>query len=555
MGAKLLFLAFLTCLLVPVCMGEPSGNLILSPAGPYNLGDEIEAILYISTTQGTTTIDVDLVSETNKIDIGNKVVSEAGYQHLRFPYSISKSTLIGPYKVLAKVETSNSTMLFETPIFEISDKLLANFVFNQDKFMVGETLTISGDILKQNYAPVPSGEIKIFGKPAFFIDGEYFLEQSVRRTTPKSINISIKDNYGNYAYVSKEIDIASKPFLNATINKNEFLPGGEILIAGSIINIRGEGIKYDAEVLFNGQAYPLSGTNSLGFSVILPENIYAKIYPINVKVWDEYSNYASENFSITVIPVLSDLSLNIQKENFMPEEAITLAISGQDQATSPYAGGQGTLYIIDNKGTPALSEEILLNELGEYNGSLSAPMLAGDWLMRIEMEGLSQEKTISVKEIGKINLVDVNTKSGIVTGSIVNQKNKNYDTVILVVKDKDGLIIKELPLQLASGDTIDLSELNIEVPKGTYIELVSGDAVLVSSAGWLTGLATGKVSPSVSIIAITILIVVGAIVFIVIKRRSKSSDMISSPSNFSIKLKEIKNKFKENYLKKFRKKV
>ncbi len=556
MGTKLLLVAALVLFVIPLASATQD-SLILSPAPPYNLGDQVDVILYLTTGQGITTIDIDFVGPEKMTDVGNLVLDKSGYQRIKMPYTFSKEFHVGTFKAVAKIEAGNTTKTFETPDFNVSDKLLANLVFNQDKFMIGETLSIYGDILKQNFNPAPSGEIQIFGKPAFFVDGEYKLEQAVKSTTPKSINISVKDNHGNSAQIFKEIQVASKPYLNATVNKKEFLPGNEILVASFVKNIRNEDSKYTAEVLFDNQAYSLSGSGSLKFSQTIPENAIAKTYSIQLKVWDEFNNYASQNFSIKVIPVLKELALAIQKESYMPEEAMAISITGKDQAAEPYASGQGTLRVIDEKGNPSTSQEILLNSEGSYNSSLAAPLLAGNWIIRIEIGNLKQEKTISVKEIGKITLDKVNTKSGILTGTITNQKNRNYETITLLIKARDGTVIKEIPVQLASGQTIDLSELNLEVPEGAYIELKSGEAVLVSSGGWLTGMAIGNVSPAVSATAIVILIIVGAIIFIAVKRRKPKE--ISSPSDTSIRLKEvkknlkeIKQKIKENYLKKFK---
>jgi len=339
----------------------------------------------------------------------------------------------------------------------------------QDTYNLNEKISLQTSI---SYKEEISGYVKV-NIDCDNYDLDYFVTPFNFKTTDQNLNIpeliltsnmlgkcsiniiltDLDNNLLDQALV-KLIDVTDKLNLNILLEKKELDPGKNLIVKGTVKNIRNlDIINPVLTISFDENTYEyVLDKSDFRKEIPLDAKIKSGKHIINILVKDSYNNKAETALEFNIIPKPSYLKNLINKLEFLPGETVEISSLLYDQANEKIEN-DATIKLYNPK------NRYITQGYGKVIYVLPKDALPGTWIIKTSESGFDIEARFLVKEVKQaaINLYD-----GIL--EITNTGNVNYIDEIKV--SLNGYeFTRRIDLSPGESEKIDLSK---KVPSGNY---------------------------------------------------------------------------------------
>lgn len=261
--------------------------------------------------------------------------------------------------------------------------------------------------------------------------------------------------------ISKVFTITDKIDLSILLNREEILPGENLKISGIALLKNGKEVDGTAKINF-GKDYTAEIINSkFDLTLALNKDIKSGNHKIDLYVSDDAGNSGQESKEISIIPVLTSINLQINKDKFLPERELIMKTIFYDQANDEMEA-EGTLKLISPKGEEVLNNLVMLNSEEEYTFERDA--YPGMWKARVVSGDVEAEKLIEMQEKEQID-VELKKEPGMTYFDITNIGNIPYLKEMTVQFTGDELIETTKRISLDVGESVSFK---MTAPSGDY---------------------------------------------------------------------------------------
>ena len=352
----------------------------------------------------------------------------------------------------------------------ITDELNADFAINKNKFQLGETLELMGNVNKKDNS-LASGSAAIYfniENQTIFLDsvtfnnGELEYKRDLGFIPPGEYNVDVElfDNFGNKKFLEDLylISISGNLKMISNFDKSIYDPGNNVILSGSVYGLNNAILNnVEVDVLIDGKTYEnlvLQDSNFYSINYPLAKNIKSGKHAIIVNTKADGGNYGKETLNFTVTQIPTKLNLDVKSSSFIPGEEVFFSLNLIDQAGDNI---EDTINVaLLNKDNKIVSSGIFTD-----NGKLKIPEMSkpNTWKVKAEKYGLNDEAAITIKEYTKLE-TELNGDK-LTIKNIGNIKYKGPLTVIA------GSLEKNKNIVLGSGENkeIDLKDL---LPNGIF---------------------------------------------------------------------------------------
>lgn len=407
----LVFLILLPSALATITLEGPSKDV-------YNVGDRLDVsgiILENKDYYGLFKIDLECDGNTQQLLV--KSVSVRGNEELPYKEEFSVTPgILGSCSLKAGLVVNNNELdSVRGRGFRITKDLLGKFIMQENKLQLGRTLSFEGDISRVNNDNI-NGVAHIYFKKnnqVSFSDnvqikkGHWGYEKDTSNldTGDYLIDIQAEDDRGNEFLFANALSLGlvNEIVLAVETDKVHVFPGKKVRISGRAVTISSTGInrgtaaiefeeeKITTDVFLGGFAYELK----------IDQNIKSGPHKINVVVQDNYGNRGTAELEIIVDPVLTGLNLNLDRENYIPNQTITVNPSLVDQA-SDLMDKEVEIIMINAKGKEVFTGKFRTNQ--DVKLKLADLSLPGTWKLKAKVDKLKTEKEFKVEIVNLLEM-------------------------------------------------------------------------------------------------------------------------------------------------------
>ncbi len=529
--------------------------IALDPLGKdkYNLGDKFflsGEVARNSATRGYITFDLLCENSTTKVAAFLVDVNENRVQKISQAVLVPRN-VFGMCELQATFTDENTGEVLEVAklsAFEITNELNGIFDINKNKFQLGDTLIINGNVNKYDNSPV-SGLVTFYfkkGESTIFLDNvgfsngilEYKKDMGFIPPGDYVLDLEVADNYGNSKYYNNlySIEINGNIQIATNFDKIMYQPGDKVVLNGFVNGLNNavlSNVELDFVLEDGEKASRTLGNleNSFTITFSTSNTIKSGKHWVMVYARSEGGNYGVKTVNFTIDQVPTKLDLQIKSSSFIPGDDIFFTLGLLDQAGDKVESGM-------NVGLLDKANKIVASGLFGTNsdGSLKVPEGAspGIWKLKAEKYGLSKELVVNINEYIKL---DANLEGNAL--KVKNVGNVKYKGPLTIISDG---IEKTKNVGLGLGETkeFDLGSLlpsgvhDINIPladkefKGVNIEKPKSN---FAGFGGITTSITGNVAKNVEspgrrgALTALLLIIVGCMVYLFVHRRKKNGGL------------------------------
>lgn len=459
----------------------------------YNLGETITVGGYLvaaTTADAPFTLELQCPSYTKDNSVNLKI--NKGQKVTFSTLGIATFTLPSDKEGTCDIEATFNGESANSDSFTVLNDLLGSFDIGQDKYQLGDTLTVSGIAFKLDGSDV-SGTATIYLKKA----GGYAVQLDTATLTngqlsyskqlsnleygSYSIDVKVADDAGNSQYFESvdTFTIHTDLTVRASAVKYSYEPGEEVAIHGEIEGTSGQSNGIEAAITFDSLKYTTTPSGStFDYRFFVPKNMKSGDYNVDVSVKDSYGNTGTDSFILTVKQIPTTIQNTLEKTEYKPGDTLSMQVKLFDQSSKAMTNDVN-LQITDPAGKNLYNGVVNTGQTVQLDfGKYSAP---GTYTIT---------STYTAKNLQDTDKVTVEQVSGISsslsgeTVTIINDGNVGYNDRVdlILVTDQDGnkkyyVLAKDVALNPGESSNYDLS---YEVPKGKYTLLVDGSTTDLS---------------------------------------------------------------------------
>ncbi len=474
----------------------------------YNLGDQVSLSGYLVESENIqANLNLILDCENGSSQIYSKYVRLISDipKDFNFNFVITSDTT-GDCELRLELKNLNGTIIDQTTsnTFEITKELNSVFKIEENQnlndFQLGDEIRFSGTVLNLEGVNVDglatiylrNDDINYLVGSVEVINGnfQYSTNLLFMPAGEYSVDFNIKDINGNEEFYSDSLkfNLEDNLIIDASTNKNSYLPGDIITISGTVKKkIGGSLTNNNIQIELDGESYDTSiEKGSYAFNIPTSTTIKSYDHNITLKVGDEYGNYGEKEILVSIIPVPTTFSIELDKSSYAPEEEITIIPNLIDQA------GDILSKRVDIK-IKNPKDDIVYEDTGlttdEIKYKLPQFSMPGDWEVQATSSELDQEALLKVDFI---KIIDVSLSGEVL--AIKNLGNDLYEDEVTI--DGNGILkTKKVKLKPNETEYVPLFKL---FDGGTYTISVLGkqfDDVTILDRGLLSGI-TGMMTYS-----------------------------------------------------------
>lgn len=285
---------------------------------------------------------------------------------------------------------------------------------------------------------------------------------------------AIDSGYTEEFEIEKRLDISCEG--------DDAIPGKEVEISCIVKKLSGEAVS-DGTIRLNYRKKEFTGELEAGvfsFSIPVAEDVPAGIQKMAVEAEDTKGNYGDVILEINVEAIPTRLENRVNKETFSLGETLEIKPVLYDHIDG-FMDATISLELVDPEGKKLISNDV--SSGGTVSYTFNSYSLPGDYLIKTNSEGISQERTVKLESLTKLKM----TYSSGGKVKVENVGNTFYDDqTTIVLENEEGkkyMIEKKLKLEPGEVKEIDLS---MEVPYGHYdvtLPVVSIEEEAVDTGG------------------------------------------------------------------------
>ena len=273
-----------------------------------------------------------------------------------------------------------------------------------------------------------------------------------------------------------------KKRLDVSCEAAEGIPGKEVEISCIVKKLSGEAVS-DGTIRLNYRKKEFTGEVEAGmstFSVFVGEDVPAGMQKMAVEAEDTKGNYGDVILEVNVEAIPTRLENRVNKEFFNLGETLEIKPVLYDHIDG-FIDATISLEFVDPEGKKLISNDV--SSGGTVSYTFNSYSLPGDYLIKTNSEGISQENAVKLESLTKLKM----TYSSGGKVKVENVGNLFYDDkTTIVLENEEGkkyMIEKKLNLEPGEVKEIDLSR---EVPYGRYdvtLPVVSSEEETSASSG------------------------------------------------------------------------
>jgi len=405
----------------------PSVYATVSLDGPdrdiYNVGDEIVLSGYIlenRTTNGLFRLSFECDTQTSRLP--SVALGVEGGDKKQFPSEFSVPRTIAPISLTGDcrivADFIENDVVVDSAVsssFRITKSLHGNFDIDADRLQVGDNLTITGTVFKQNGQNV-AGSAELFfdgGGGRYLVnvisivDGRLRYTHSTKAGLPGtySIDISVIDTGGNQQLFEQiaTFDLVDDIVVGARVDRVTAFPSQELTISGSAETLLGEKIRDGAVRMEIGKAVHTTSLEDGVFSYTfnLPSTINSGRQTVIVRVTDLFGNRGSTTAEFFVEPKLSRLTATLSGKSFKPGDSVVVTPLLYDQADQ-LVEDDLSIEILDHRSKKLFVDVAKTNEDVSY----TIPKFAdpGIYTVKVSIPDISSKETFVVGGVSSVSI-------------------------------------------------------------------------------------------------------------------------------------------------------
>ncbi len=333
--------------------------------------------------------------------------------------------------------------------YNLGDKVEAHF---------NVTANVSADGLAGLRVICTSYELMYFLTPLQLsgnISGLYapFLKISSRMLGSCFLRASVESIDSSFAELgeSSAFSVTNEIPVNVSVSKKEALPGDSVAVSVRVSPSYGS---------FSGKgtvSFDLIDTlidvnqSSFYYLLQLDNDVKSGEHNISVIVADYFDNRGSAERSLWVIPVASDLSVDINHDVVNPREEFRYYAELLDQAGDVMPVNI-SVKMLTSAGKLVFGGELRSGEVGSI--SLDRFIVPGKYVLKASAEGFEETRELTVSELEDIKIsFDNRTLTFYNAGNIPYKKSVE---IRLTGSGKDYIIVRDLSLKPNESEAVDL---------------------------------------------------------------------------------------------------
>lgn len=330
--------------------------------------------------------------------------------------------------------------------------------------------------------------------------------------------------------IPENLEVDSQLNVIAELDNIQITPGESVKIEGSVQRNSDSQMvdNGDVKIIFDEVLYEtVISSEKFVYEFNTGFDIASNYHDVEISITDDQGNYGETAVQFFVVAVPQALSINLDKDSYLPGDNVEITIGLNDQAGDEvFEDVEIKLYNSKNK--RVLKDIVLSNE--EFDFQLEDFAYPGDWRITAKSSGLKIDRTFEVATVEKLDIHLVGQDL-----EVSNIGNIPYSKPLIIVVDDDARIEKRT--NLAPGDNVSLT-LYVEVDEGIhklYIENTDQtfELDIIDNRGFgerigdffssVTGQAVRSSGSGTSDTPFLILVglIVGLLVFVSVKLRGK----------------------------------
>jgi len=486
----------------------PSANALVEMGDftkeKYNVGDKVDLDVKVELNKDFKGFFyIKIVCPATTIPLMTKILDLKTNQEVFLEETVSIPDAPGNCNFLAELKGEESD---ESKPFTITRDLIGIFKVDKNEIQLGQMVRLTGQILRLSQTNVDGKATLSIRNGGEIIDVESVdVDNGVLTYTfnadnvpqgPYSIDTYIFDILGNemsFGNVTK-FDVTGEIKLDVELNKEEILPGEELIVSGSVKYKQLSGASA-IQLTVNGENVILNQGGVFSYSYIINEKEKSGQNTLTVTAKDNAGNFGEKTFTYTILPVPTEISLFVPQEEVLPGENLEITSSLYDQAGDKMAGGV-KIEVFDKAGN--------LITTGKGKVSLTIGQFAPPEIMKVKAsyEALVSEDEFSVGE--KIEFEATTDGTGVIIRNIGNVKfegeveilagsESSFEKLVLRVDETKKISLEdragtyELTV-LAAGNELNLGEVTITDERSVFSRLTTP---LTGNVAGIDGKGTG----------------------------------------------------------------
>ncbi|MCF7860754.1 hypothetical protein K9M79_00790 [Candidatus Woesearchaeota archaeon] len=402
----------------------------------YYIGDEINIQGSVkSATKGLFQIMIDC-GQTQNLIYSTSVTPNLEKQYSQ-KYYLTESNYDKDCQVVHVLNSNDGTQLDQltSPTFSVSGDYILTFEIAKDDLKLGQSTQI--DVTARKKDGPFKGTMTMIAKK----DGQDLIVESLESETGQfsykftangiisagtySISFILTDLYLHKETYSNQIVIQVYDDLKISIEptKKEYLPGESVFSLITVNDHFGSTVDHaDVSLILEAKSHSYEVTEpSAKLKYQMPKTISSGLHTITVEAVDDEGNKGYSEFDISVIPLPTELTIEIVDRSLVPGDILEFSPELYDQA------GESIRSAIDLEIIPPKGRSIVLaspaNAAAQFNLGQSA--VPGEWIIEAESGILKDSTTFSIAEVRAIS---IDQNDNIVT--IKNKGNIEYNDKI-----------------------------------------------------------------------------------------------------------------------------
>ncbi|HLC74029.1 MAG TPA: hypothetical protein VJH20_05340 [Candidatus Nanoarchaeia archaeon] len=474
---KRVWLAVILILGVLFVTQDANADVIITAvrSNTFNLGDEVLLRGYArAPSTDTWTLTQNLQCDDRITQINKRVVSLTFDERIDFNENVRLNDF-GNCIFLVKFSSASGTNEeASSSSFTVTKQLKGDFLLDKTKAHFGDTVKLTGTVRK-----LDGGLVNGYGSVSIKKDNENYVTSSINiiegalkystsidRLPQGSFvfEISVRDTYGNEHLFTNvaTLEVTNKLTLNLRLSETTIRPSDKIDILGEITDVNGKNVKNGEAIIkvdFDEfKALVIDGV--IDYSYKSPKTINSNDHTMHIIVKDEHENTGEITLRFNVVPIVTTLDIETNKDAYFPKEAISITPFLYDQADEQISKDV-TLEIYN------AANEIVLTKTTESNAEtlfkLTDYATPGTWKIKASSSGLTDELTFDVKEV---NDILTTLENQIITVKNVGNVDYTEDLEIIAEGSEKTFTISKRT-KLKPDETLQIY-LYKDIPKGTY---------------------------------------------------------------------------------------
>jgi hypothetical protein len=284
--------------------------------------------------------------------------------------------------------------------------------------------------------------------------------------------------------------ISNKANVALIVDKVNVLAGESISFSGTATKLNGQQLNGFVDAKISSTEFKMTASilnGSFKSALSIPETLKAGSYLVEAQAYDKDSagninNIGEASSSIIVEQVPDKIELVLEKQNFLPEDKISVQPLLYDKA-GDLIEKDIVISISNNKST--LSKKIIKTS-EEFSFDIPLNTVPGEWDIEASIDNIKSKRTIYIEKIEKAEFEIINDSL-----IVKNRGNVPYIKQIQITIGND-VEIKEVTLAVGENKIY-----RIEAPSGVYNIMVTDGSTKIEKEGVsLVGYAVNIVEPN-----------------------------------------------------------